>query len=121
MGPPAQPRRFAVADGTTLFVVGRVLRDPSPVGRQRTNPPKLPKLAAFMDESEADVLAYMSFRPSTVPSCTAPTRSNASTGRSNAGLSSRRDGKRGSCQPAPSWITACLSLDVSFRSTAARL
>jgi putative transposase len=39
--------------------------------------PKLPKLAAFMDEAEADVLAYMTSRPRTGPSGIQPTRSNA--------------------------------------------
>jgi putative transposase len=54
--------------------------------------PKAPKLAALMDQAEADVLAFMSF-PKSLPSrrrgtiaqsCTAPTRSNASTARSSA-------------------------------------
>ena len=34
--------------------------------------PRLPKLAALMDEAEADVLAYMGFPFSTGPSYTAP-------------------------------------------------
>ena len=45
--------------------------------------PKLPKLAAFMDEAESDVLAYMSFPPSIGRSCTRPMASNGSTARSN--------------------------------------
>jgi transposase-like protein len=45
---------------------------------------KLPKLAAFLDEAEADVLAYMTFPAAhRAPSCTRPTQSNASTARSN--------------------------------------
>src|SRR5271167_4152159 len=46
--------------------------------------PKVAKLAALMDEAEADVLAFMSFPKDHAPSCTAPTRSNASTERSSA-------------------------------------
>jgi transposase-like protein len=38
--------------------------------------PKLPKLAGFMDEAEADVLAYMDFPAAHGPSSTQPTRSN---------------------------------------------
>ncbi|OWK25949.1 hypothetical protein AJ87_48885 [Rhizobium yanglingense] len=41
--------------------------------------PKVPKLAAIMDDAEPDVLAYMTFPKSTAPSCTRPTRSSAST------------------------------------------
>src|SRR4051812_28971834 len=37
--------------------------------------PRWPKLAALMDDSEHDVLAYMTFRTSTVPSCTARMKS----------------------------------------------
>jgi putative transposase len=36
--------------------------------------PRWPKLAALMDDSEHDVLAYMTFSPGTAPSCTVPTR-----------------------------------------------
>jgi hypothetical protein len=45
--------------------------------------PKLPKLAALMDDAEADVLAHMGFpaRPGTAPSSTAPTLWSASTAR----------------------------------------
>ena len=43
--------------------------------------PKLPKLAAFMDDAEADVLAYMDFPLHIGRSCTQPTRSNGSTAR----------------------------------------
>jgi hypothetical protein len=43
--------------------------------------PRWPRLAALMDESEHDVLAYMAFPASTGPSCTARTRSSASTRR----------------------------------------
>ena len=35
-----------------------------------------PKLAAFMDDSEHDVLAFMAFPSSTGLSCAAPTHSN---------------------------------------------
>ena len=45
--------------------------------------PKLPKLAALMDDAEPDVLAYMTFRRNTAPSSTAPTRSSGSTARSS--------------------------------------
>jgi hypothetical protein len=45
--------------------------------------PKLPKLAGFLDEAETDVLAYMSFRPRTAPSCTPQTRWSGSTARSS--------------------------------------
>ena len=34
---------------------------------------KVPKLAAIMDEAEADVLAYMTFPKNIAPSCTRPT------------------------------------------------
>ena len=43
----------------------------------------LPKLAAFMDEAEDDVLAYMDFPPTPGRSCIRPTRSNGLTARSN--------------------------------------
>ena len=39
----------------------------------------------LMDEAEHDVLAYMAFPKDTAPSCTRPTRSSASTGRSSGG------------------------------------
>jgi transposase-like protein len=42
---------------------------------------KLPKLAAFLDEAEADGLAYGTFP---APSCTRPSRSSVSTARSSA-------------------------------------
>lgn len=42
---------------------------------------KLPKLAVLMDDAEADVLAYMSFPPSTGPSYTRRTLWSASTAR----------------------------------------
>jgi transposase-like protein len=47
--------------------------------------PRVPRLAALMDDAEADVLAYMNFpaQPSTAPNCTARTRSNASTAKSS--------------------------------------
>lgn len=38
--------------------------------------PTLPKLAALMDESETDVLAYMKHRQPIGPSCTRSIRSN---------------------------------------------
>jgi hypothetical protein len=44
--------------------------------------PKLPKLAALMDEAEPDVLAYMTFRPPIATNCTR-IQSSASTARSN--------------------------------------
>jgi putative transposase len=46
--------------------------------------PKLSKLAAFLDDAEADVLAYRPSRPSTAPSCTARIPSSDSTARSSA-------------------------------------
>jgi hypothetical protein len=46
--------------------------------------PKVPKLAALMDEAEDDVLAYMTFPASTGRSCTPRIRSSASTARSSA-------------------------------------
>ncbi len=46
--------------------------------------PKVPKLAALMDEAEPDVLAYMTFPSSTGRSCTPPIRSSGSTARSSA-------------------------------------
>jgi transposase-like protein len=46
--------------------------------------PKVPRLAAIMDEAETDMLAYMTSPKSTGSSCTRPTRSNASTERSSA-------------------------------------
>ena len=39
--------------------------------------PRVSKLAALMDDAEADVLAYMGFPPSIAPRSTAQTRSNA--------------------------------------------
>ncbi len=47
--------------------------------------PKVPKLAVIMDDTERRVLAYMTSRRSTAPSCTRPTRSSASTAKSSAG------------------------------------
>jgi hypothetical protein len=38
--------------------------------------PTLPKLATLMDDSEADVLAYMNFTAATGPSCIRSTRSS---------------------------------------------
>lgn len=37
---------------------------------------RYPRLAALMDEAEADVLAHMAFPPRTGRNCTAPTRWN---------------------------------------------
>ena len=45
--------------------------------------PRVPKLAALMDDAEADVLTYMGSPSSTAPSSTAPTRWSASTARSS--------------------------------------
>ena len=45
--------------------------------------PIVPKLAALMDDAEADVLAYMGFPAQHRPRSTAPIRSNASTARSS--------------------------------------
>ncbi len=45
--------------------------------------PKVHKLAALMDEAEADVLAYMSFPRRTAPSCTRRIPSSGSTARSS--------------------------------------
>jgi transposase-like protein len=71
--------------------------------------PKLPKLAAFMDEAETDVLAYLAFQSLTAPSCTSPIRSSASMVRSNA---------------APRWSasspTRTPSSDCSSRTTSGR-
>ena len=39
--------------------------------------PKVPKLAALMDDAEPDVLAYMTFPPQHRRNCTSPTRSTA--------------------------------------------
>jgi putative transposase len=46
--------------------------------------PKLPKLAAAMDEAEVDVLAYMDFPAVHRPSCTPPIRRSGATERSSA-------------------------------------
>ena len=46
--------------------------------------PKVPKLAAIMDEAETDVLAYMTFPGSIASNSTAPTRSNGAMARSSA-------------------------------------
>jgi hypothetical protein len=45
--------------------------------------PKLPKLAAFMDDAEADVLAYMDFPLAHRPKLHSTTRANGSTARSS--------------------------------------
>ena len=45
--------------------------------------PRVPKLAAFMDEAEDDVLAFMTFPRTTGARSTRRTRSNASTARSS--------------------------------------
>ena len=37
---------------------------------------KWPKLAAFIDDSETEVLSYLDFPSRTAANCTAPTRSN---------------------------------------------
>src|SRR5206468_11244400 len=44
--------------------------------------PRISKLAALMDDAEADVLAYWGSRHSTAPRSTAPIHSNGSTARS---------------------------------------
>ena len=49
----------------------------------RPGRPKLPKLAALLDEAEEDILAYMTFPRSTGPRSTRPIRSNASMARSS--------------------------------------
>ena len=50
--------------------------------------PRVPKLAALMDEAESDVLAYMGFPSQPGPKSTPITPSNASTVRSNAAVTS---------------------------------
>jgi putative transposase len=47
-----------------------------------------PKLAALMDDSEHDVLAYLAFPAQHCANCTAPTHSNASIKKSNDALTS---------------------------------
>src|SRR6201984_2623695 len=47
--------------------------------------PKLPKLAAFLDEAETDVLAYMTFPPQHRTKLHSTIRSSASTARSSGG------------------------------------
>ncbi|MEY9586970.1 hypothetical protein ABIA15_005791 [Sinorhizobium fredii] len=47
--------------------------------------PKVPKLAAIMDDAEPDVLAYMTSPESIAPSCTRQIRSSGSTVRSSGG------------------------------------
>lgn len=71
--------------------------------------PKVPKLAALMDEAESDVLAYMSFpkslpsrkRGTTDPSSTRPIPSNASTARSSA--APRSSAFSPTRPPSPDW------------------
>src|SRR4030088_3362047 len=48
--------------------------------------PKLPKLAAAMDDAEVDVLAYMDFPTAHRTNCTRPIRWSGSTARSSAAL-----------------------------------
>jgi hypothetical protein len=54
--------------------------------------PKLPKLAAFLDEAEADVLAYMTLPAQTPPNCTPERSTVRSTGapRSSASFPMKR-------------------------------
>ena len=63
--------------------------------------PKLPKLAAFLDDAETDVLADMSFPAQHRASCIRPTRSNASTVRSS--VEPRSSGSSQTRRPLPAW------------------
>ena len=79
--------------------------------------PKLPKLAAFLDEAETDVLAYMTFPARIAPSCTRPIRSSASTARSSgAPMSSASSPTR---TPSSVWSArSCSSRTTNGRSNA---
>jgi putative transposase len=63
--------------------------------------PKVPKLAALLDDAETDVLAYMSFPAAHRPSSTRQTRWSASTARSSAGP--RSSASSPTRPPSPAW------------------
>jgi transposase-like protein len=87
--------------------------------------PKVPKLAALMDEAEADVLAFMSF-PKSLPSrrrgttgrrSTRPTRWSASMARSSA--APRWSASSPTRRPSPAWSApSCSSKTTNGRSSA---
>lgn len=80
--------------------------------------PKLPKLAAFLDEAETDVLAYMSFPTAQAPSCIRPIRSNGSTARSSG--EPRWSASSPTRMPSPVWsVPSCLNRTTSGPSSAA--
>jgi transposase-like protein len=87
----------------SAFIATAFAQDDAEAARAQWRPvadqlrPKLPKLAAFMNEAETDVLAYMTF-PSRIAS-SYTRRIRASTARSNAALSRRHLPQRGRHRP----------------------
>ena len=79
-----QGRRVVAAFIGTAFVQDDAEAAQAMAPGRRSAAPKVPKLAALMDEAEADVLAFMSFPKVHGPKSTRSIHSNASMARSSA-------------------------------------
>jgi transposase-like protein len=82
--------------------------------------PKLPKLAALLDEAEADVLAFMSFPKVIVRRSIRPIRSSASMARSSAAPKSSASSltrRRSSASSAPSCSSRTMNGPFSAAAT----